>query len=89
MVLLLGSDNSGIAAGERLFCIRRDGFVFVNGAPPGEETAVNDGERCLRRTKRRNREGLVIRIRNYSCILPLILSFFVVSWRNFCLLNVF
>lgn len=41
---LLGWDNSGIAVGKCLFCIRREGFVFANGAPPGEEMAVNDGE---------------------------------------------
>lgn len=51
---LLGSDNSGFAAGKCLVCIRGDGFVFVIGAPPGEEAAVNDGENRPRRTERRN-----------------------------------
>lgn len=62
--------------------------MFVNGAPPGEESEVNGGERNPRRAKRRNREGVVITFRTYSCILPL-LSFFVVSWRDFCLLDAF
>lgn len=55
--------------------------MFVIGAPPGEEMAVNDGENRPRRAERRNRERVVIRIRTYSCVLPL-LPFFVVSWRE-------
>lgn len=74
--------------GECLFCIHRDGFVFLNGAPPGEETAVNDGEKP-QTYQEKEQKGVVIRIRTYSCVLPLILPFFVVSWRNFCLLDAF
>lgn len=54
---LLGSDNSGIAAGECLFCIRRDGFVFVNGAPPGEQMAVNDREKPQTYQEKEQRRG--------------------------------
>lgn len=72
----LGSDNSGIAAGKCLFCIHGDGFWLRPVRRP-------------RRTERTNREGVVIRIRTYSCVLPL-LPFLVVSWReDFCLLESF
>lgn len=76
---LLGRGNSGNAAGECLFCIRRVGFVFGNGAPPGEKTAVNDEDKPQMYQEKEQREGVVIRTRTYSCALPFFLSFFVVS----------